>query len=127
MNPTQGGNPFAAIIAKIQARKQAEQQTAAPAPTPTGAQDTEDVPNQLNRGDSGGNSQYLVAVLQNLNKYVTDETKPENISIARGLIQLVTKLIAKEQEELSAKLPQDQVGAGQGGMMGGGQGMGVEE
>lgn len=142
MNPTAqpGQNPFAGIMAKIAARKAQEQQTAQasaqPAPAPTsGAQGADAPPDQLQRGDSGGNSQFLVSALQSLQKYITDEVDPQNISIGRGLIALVTKLIAKEQQTLAAKLPQTDTATGQdtpqqdssqtppdmGGMMGSGQ------
>ena len=111
MDQNQSGNPFVGIIAKIQARKAQEQQAQAPVatPAPQGAQGADAPPNQLAKGDMGGDSaNYLTSALQSIQKYIGEETTPENIQIARSLAMLLTRLIDKEHQTQVQKLPQDE-------------------
>lgn len=101
------GNPFAEILAKIAQRKKSEQQAPPPAVAPV-TQGEDQPENQLRPGEGAGNTQYLLGALQQIQKYITQEDDPANISIGRGLMTLLTKLIQKEQMELTNKIPEDQ-------------------
>ena len=115
MQPNQQGNPFAELMSKFQQNRQAPQQAPAQPPMPpqAGGQGQEDVPNQLNPGDEGGNSSMLVGALQQMQKYISAETQPEFIQIARSISILLTKLIEKDHDTQLGKLSQDQSTAGQ--------------
>lgn len=93
-------NPFSSII-----RMQGEQQQeAGPQNAPNVGMQTEDESNQLAKGQTGDNSQNLMRALQALHKYIADSTDPSEISMGRGIILLLSKLIEKDQQAQVSKL-----------------------
>ena len=65
-------------------------------------------PNQLIPGQEGGTGKFLLSTMQQLQSYITAEDDSNNIMIARSIIGLITKLLEREQQEQTAKIPQDQ-------------------
>jgi len=109
-------NPFAGVLSQIQSQGQpmggmmggGGQPPQAPPAMPQMMGGQKPPPNQLVPGEEGGNSQFLVATMQQLQRYITAEDDSNNIMIARSIIGLITKLLDKEQKQQTAKLPQDQ-------------------
>jgi hypothetical protein len=109
MDPNQSQSPFANIIARLQERKAQEEQQAQPTQTSQVPGQEQDQPeNQLKPGEGAGNTKFLLMALKSLNEYVVAEDDSQNISIGRSIMQLLSKLIAKEQQELTQQIPQDQ-------------------
>lgn len=122
-------NPFANILAQIQSQNQPSGGAVGGVPSePSGGMHQmpngqmmpnsqmpgtmggqgKSPPNQLRSGEDTSSSPMLLGAVQSLQKYITQEDNSDNIMIARSVIALLTKLIAKDQEEQTAKIPQDQ-------------------
>ena len=64
-------------------------------------------PNQLMAGENPGGSKFALGALQNLNKYLSEATDQNEISVIRSIILILTKLIEADQQRQTAQLPQD--------------------
>lgn len=79
---------------------------------------------QLQKGQGAGSSKFLLGAAQQLQGYISESQNRDEIAIARSILQLLTKLIDRDQENLSAKLdqapqaPDQSQGGGMGAMMG---------
>lgn len=63
--------------------------------------------NQLLPGANPGGSKFLVGAIQQLQGYIGESTERDEIAIARSLIQLLTKLVSKDQQRLADKIAGD--------------------
>lgn len=127
-------NPFEGILSQLQSRQAGgimggmgsmggaggEQPAAPPQqammPMMQGGAKGKPPENQLMPGQGGGNGQFLLGGMQQLQRYIVGEDDPNNITIARSIIALLTKLLQKEQEDQLAQLPQDEQMLSQGQM-----------
>lgn len=123
-NPQLDGNPFQGILAQIQSRQSAGGQPPQGMPMqgtpPAGGPPPQMMaqmmaggkpkmpPNQLNPGEDSGNSQELLSAIQQLQRYIVAESDPNNITVVRSIISLITKLVQKDQEQQAAMIPQHQ-------------------
>jgi len=60
--------------------------------------------NPLLPGANPGGSKFLVGAIQQLQGYIAEETDRDEIAIGRSIIQLLTRLIAKDQDKQNQKL-----------------------
>lgn len=83
---------------------------------------------QLQKGAGAGSSKFLLGAAQQLQGYIAESTERDEIAIARSILQLLTKLIDRDQQKLTEKLdqapqqPQPSMGGMMGAMQGGAQG-----
>jgi len=102
------GNPFEATLAQLGQQPQGQPQPQQPpqqpqaAPGMTGEMEPEE--DQLNPGENPDNTQNLIAALRALENYIKSSTDREEIMTARGIITLLTRLVAKDQASMSAKI-----------------------
>lgn len=82
--------------------------------------------NQLLQGANPGQSKYLLGAIQQIQGFIAESTERDEIAIGRSIIQLLTRLVAKDQKRLADKLASDNQAAQQppapsmpGGMPGG--------
>jgi len=129
-NPELDGNPFEAILARIQSQKGQSMgggMSQPPGQTPEGTHmmpngqpmpnsqmpgmmggQEKIPPNQLRTGEDSSSSPMLIGAVQALQKYITQEDDSNNIMTARSIIALISKLIERDQTEQAARLPQDE-------------------
>lgn len=131
MQPTSPGNPFSDIISKFQERASQGQQPQGAPMGPQGGQmpsgphmmphgqmmggvptDEEQTPNQLQRGETGDNTQNLLKAVTAVQGYIANSTNPQEIAVARSIVVLMSKLISLDQE--NARKALDQGGTPQG-------------
>lgn len=60
--------------------------------------------NQLLPGANPGNSKYLLGAIQQIQGFIANSTERDEIAIGRSLIQLLTRLVSKDQEKMNAQL-----------------------
>lgn len=143
-------NPFAALLAQAQGGGQPQPQPGAEQggfqQVPQGMEEAaamggvmapED--DQLQKGGGAGASKFLLGAAQQLQGYISESTERDEIAIARSILQLLTKLIDRDQEAMTARLESQQapqaggqpdmggmmaqmMGGAQGGMPGAAQG-----
>lgn len=114
-------NPFESITQGI-GRQQAGQgqpmtQGGQPAPQEAGQgamQPMDPKQDQFQRGSNPGGSKFLLGAVQQLQNYIAESTERDEIAIARSVVQLLTKLIAKEQQKFNDQLAGGDQGAAAG-------------
>lgn len=60
--------------------------------------------NQLAPGANPGTTKFLIGAVQQLQGYIAESTDRDEIAIARSIIQLLTKLVDKDQASQAEKL-----------------------
>lgn len=98
----QAQNPFMALIkkAQMQGGPQAQQMPQQPQ---QGMQGQQIPPSQYERGANPGNTKFLINAVQSLENYIKDSTSRDEIATARGIITLLSRLIAKDQEDMMSE------------------------
>jgi hypothetical protein len=65
-----------------------------------GEEGMEEEENQYNKGQNPDRGKPLMSAIQALENYITQSTERDEILTARGIISLLTKLVAKDQESM---------------------------
>jgi len=90
-------NPFMGMIGGGQQSQMSQQ----PAQQVNGQMENgKPIPNQLERGQTGDKSQPIMSAIQQLNRYVAESTDRDEIRTVRGLITVLTELLAREQRTM---------------------------
>lgn len=116
-------NPFEDVLSRLgqggQSPQQPPQGEGGSPPMPQGGQpmggspmmqggmNTKMPKNQLNEGEDTGGSPYLLSALQALQRFITGSSDPQTIAIARNISMLITRLIERDQQGQTERLPQD--------------------
>ena len=101
MEPQQQ-NPFMAMIKGMQQQRSPQGQSPSqPQGNPQSAMPEED---QFQKGVNPDNTKFLVSAIQQLENYVAQSTERDEIATARGIISLLSRLIANSQKRMSQDL-----------------------
>lgn len=94
-------NPFEGLFQQ----NQAPQQPQDPQAQIQALQDQQDPKkNQLLPGANPGTSKFLLGAIQQLQGFIADSTERDEIAIGRSVIQLLTRLVAKDQQRQSEQI-----------------------
>ncbi len=104
--PVIGQNPFMHIINGMQPAGGQGQPQQPQLPPQQNVPSGQAPKNQLQPGVDGGNTKPLLSAVQAIQTYIAGSTDATEIQIARSIVQLLVKLIARDQQSQQAQLGQ---------------------
>jgi hypothetical protein len=109
--PIQGDfdqDPFQEILKSGRPPIQPEQPQEDPQAQLQQLQDQQDPKkNQMLPGANPGGSKFLLGAIQQIQGYIAESTERDEIAIGRSIIQLLTRLVDKDQKKMAEKIAQD--------------------